>query len=655
MFLAFSLIWMCLGGPLAAQAPRTFTLSVDTQQPIATIQPNMYGIFFEDINFGADGGLYAELIKNRSFEFENPLVGWIPFGRVTIETQNPCFEKNPHYVRLQTTPESVRTTGTGLSNEGFRGIGLQEGKVYTLSFYARSNAGKAVVQVQAVDAQNNSRVTVEVPVTSAEWERYTANVTSDVTDAHAQLRLRLLQGEDVCLDHISLFPQDTWKQRPQGMRADLAQTLSDLHPGVFRFPGGCIVEGTTEATRYQWKNTVGPVENRPFNLNRWYYTFDYKFFPDYYQSYGLGFFEYFQLCEDFGADALPVLNCGMMCQYQDGPAVPLDRLQPYVDDALDLIAFANDPADTHWGSVRAQMGHPEPFGLKMIAIGNEQWGPGYPERLAVFVKAIRAKYPDIKIIGSSGPSAAGDKFDYLWPEMKRLEVDLVDEHYYMAPEWFFANAGRYDTYDRKGPKVFAGEFAAHDYPQGKANTFYAALSEAAFMTGLERNADVVHLATYAPLLAHKEAWQWNPDLIWFDNFSVVRTVNYYVQQLYAHYRGTHALATTCDGSDLRGENGLYATSCLDKDNNRLIVKMVNAHPEACNVNLQCLLGKGRKAYVPASEGSLITLQSSDLTAQNTFENPDLLVPVTRPLSVPGGDLTLSLAGYSFTVIVIPLK
>jgi len=482
------------------------------------------------------------------------------------------------------------------------------------------------------------------------WRKYPATVGSSFTDEHGRLRVRLVTQGSVCLDHISLFPVNTWKGRENGMRSDIAQALNDLKPGVFRFPGGCIVEGTTLETRYQWKNTVGAVEDRPLNINRWFYTLFDRLFPDYFQSYGLGFYEYFQLCEDFGADALPVLNCGMACQFQDGPCVPLDQLHSYIEDALDLIEFANGPSDSRWGKLRAQMGHPEPFGLKMLAIGNEQWGPEYPARLMPFVKAVREKYPEILIIGSAGPYAGGELFEEMWPEMRRIGVDLVDEHYYLTPEWFLANAGRYDSYDRQGPKVFAGEFAAHDRKQGNANTFLSALAEAAFMTGLERTADVVRLATYAPLLAHKEAWQWNPDLIWFDNLSVVKTPNYYVQQLYAQYKGTNALQTSCNISDLRGSNGLYATSAIDKEKGRIIVKIVNSLPGSKEVTVDLT----NTQYTLSSRAEVITLQSDDLTAVNTFEAPETIMPKKGAAALNGNRLRITLRGQSFSVIVLSI-
>ncbi len=619
------------------------TMTVDLSKPVAKIQPTMYGIFFEDINFGADGGLYAELIKNRSFEFPQPFVGWVPFGNVSIATANPCFNRNPHYVQVI---NDGRRTGSGLDNEGFKGIGLKAGADYRFSIYARTPENKPMkLSVEFVNSDNDNPMKKEIEITGNEWKKTVVILKSPFTDAHSRLRIVLNTAGTVDLDHISLFPVDTWKHRKNGMRADLAQALYDLHPGVFRFPGGCIIEGNTLATRYQWKNSVGPVENRPLNENRWNYTFKHKRFPDYFQSYGMGFYEYFLLSEDIGAEPLPVVSCGLACQYESKELVPLNQLSPYVQDALDLIEFANGDATTKWGKVRAEMGHPQPFHLKMIGIGNEQWGKIYPERLEVFVKAIRAKYPDIKIVGTSGPSAGGEKFDYLWPEMRRIGVDLVDEHYYMSPAWFFANAGRYDNYDRKGPKVFAGEYAAHDLSAHEANNFLSALSEAAFMTGLERNADVVHLATYAPLFAHVDAWQWRPDMIWFDNLRMMHTPNYYVQQMYGMNKGTEVLSLTQNGKAVEGQDSLYATAALDAPTGEVIVKLVNNHSTPTNVQLQF---KGLKKQILHS-GSCTYLQSDNLEAVNTLSQ-ETVVPRIRPVTINGDNsLAVELAPYSFEV------
>lgn len=621
---------------------------VEVQKVGAPIQSTMYGVFFEDINFGADGGLYAELIKNRSFEFENPLGGWIPFGNVAVQAKNPCFDRNPHYVRLSYEKE---LTGSGLDNEGFKGIGIKAGERYDFSLYARTVGNTPIkLRINLVNSQNDLYEAKEIEISGKEWKKYAIALTPEASEAHSRLRITMLTPGTVDLEHISLFPQQTFNNRPNGMRADLAQALKDLKPGVFRFPGGCIVEGTNLATRYQWKHTIGPVENRPININRWNFTFTHKKFPDYYQSYGLGFFEYFQLSEDLDAEPLPVLNCGLSCQYENHDPkenCSVEHLKPYIDDALDLIEFANGPATSKWGKVRADMGHPASFGLKFIAIGNEQWGSLYPERLEPFIEAIRAKYPDIQIIGSSGPQSEGEDFDYLWPEMKRLKVDLVDEHFYRSPEWFLAGAKRYDSYDRQGPKVFAGEYACH--PANRENSFLTALCEAAFMTGLERNADVVHLCTYAPLFAHVDAWQWRPDLIWFDNLSLVKTPNYYVQQLYGHHAGTNVLPLTLQNEPVTGQSDLYATAAIDKNTNDLIIKIANTgiQHRKVKLNLNGLSGGKHK-------GTLTTLHSSDLEAKNTLCNPSVIVPIASDIEIESPETEVTLKPLSFSVYRIKL-
>ena len=504
------------------------------------------------------------------------------------------------------------------------------------------------LKIEMVSDKNDIIESKEVSINSKSWNKYMITFAPMQTCSKSSIRITMLTTGVLDIEHISLFPQETFNNRSNGLRKDLAMALKDLKPGVFRFPGGCIVEGTDLSTRYQWKNTIGPVENRPININRWNYTFSHKKFPDYYQSYGLGFYEYFVLSEDIGAEPLPVLNCGLSCQYENNDPnqnCPVDKLEPYIEDALDLIEFANGPITSTWGKIRADMGHPAPFNLKMVAIGNEQWGALYTERLEPFVKAIRAKYPNIKIIGSSGPQAEGKDFDFLWPEMKRIGVDLVDEHYYRSPEWFLSNANRYDSYDRNGPKVFAGEYACH--APDKENSFLTALSEAAFMTGLERNADVVHLCTYAPLFAHKEAWQWRPDLIWFDNLSFVKTPNYYVQQLFGNNAGTHVLALTMNGKAVSGQQNLYATAASDAKDNTLIIKIANTGIDQKKVSF---ILDGLKAGVHAV--ILTHLNSSDLNAKNSFETPDLITPKVVHSYIKDNKMDIALPPLSFTILRI---
>lgn len=620
---------------------------VNTKKLGASIQPTMYGIFFEDINFGADGGLYAEMVENRSFEFPQQFMGWNTYGKVALSDVNPAFSRNPHYVTLSYSGH--REKHTGIENHGFFGMGLKKGLDYNFSVYARS-AGTAKIRVELLGANNEVLVKKSIEISGNEWKKYTATLTAPKTDAKGFMRIFLEGNTSVDLDHVSLFPSDNWN----GLRTDLVKDLKDLHPGVFRFPGGCIVEGTDLDSRYQWKNSVGQVENRPLNENRWNYTFAHRMFPNYYQTYGLGFYEFFLLSEEIGAQALPVLNVGLSCQYQNDDKdsaqvhVAISDLDPYIQDALDLIEFANGSTDTQWGKLRADMGHPEPFNLKQIGIGNEQWGSLYPTRLAKFIKAIRAKYPKMKIVGSSGPSADGKDFDYGWKEMKRLKVDLVDEHYYRDQDWFLNNVARYDSYDRKGPKVFAGEYACHvkehaaDFPEAK-NVFEAALCEAATMTGFERNADVVQMATYAPLFAHEEGWQWRPDLIWMDNLSTVRTPNYYVQQLYACNAGSHVLSLTEDKKAVTGQDGLCATAVYDQATKGYIVKIVNTSNEAKQVEITF---KGVKSL---SEGTVTTLHADRMDAANTVRNKNVVVPQTAKIQAEGNVLKATVPAKTFAV------
>ncbi|WP_320979887.1 MULTISPECIES: alpha-L-arabinofuranosidase C-terminal domain-containing protein [Bacteroides] len=633
---------------------QTNELVIQTKKLGAEIQPTMYGLFFEDINYAADGGLYAELVKNRSFEFPQHLMGWNTYGKVTLMDDGP-FERNPHYVRLSNPGHGHKHTG--LDNEGFFGIGVKKGEEYRFSVWARLPQGstKETLRIELVDTKSMGErqafAAENLTIDSNEWKKYQVILKPGITHPKSVLRIFLTSKGTVDLEHVSLFPVNTWKGHENGLRKDLAQALADIHPGVFRFPGGCIVEGTDLDTRYDWKKSVGPVENRPLNENRWQYTFTHRFFPDYYQSYGLGFYEYFLLSEEMGAAPLPILNCGLSCQYQNNDSkahVAVCDLDSYIQDALDLIEFANGDVNTTWGKVRADMGHPAPFNLQFIGIGNEQWGKEYPERLEPFIKAIRKAHPEIKIVGSSGPNSEGKEFDYLWPEMKRLKADLVDEHFYRPESWFLTQGARYDNYDRKGPKVFAGEYACHGKGK-KWNHYHAALLEAAFMTGLERNADIVHMATYAPLFAHVEGWQWRPDMIWFDNLNSVRTTSYYVQQLFAHNKGTNVLPLTMNKKKVtgaEGQNGLFASAVYDKDKNELIVKVVNTSATAQPISLNF---EGLKKQDVLSDGRCIKLHSLDLDKDNTLEQPSAITPQETPVSIEGNVFVTELEPTTFAV------
>ena len=651
----------------AGMTAQTHTLDVNTSKVGGPIPSTMYGIFFEDINYAADGGLYGELVKNRSFEFPNNFAGWDISGKVTLKDDGP-FNKNPHYVRL--APSGHSDKHTMIENHGFFGMGVKGGEEYRFSVWARvPNGGTAKLWIDLVDnatmGDDQKLGNGSVEVSGSEWKKYTAILKPNRTFAKAHLRVWGDSKVTTDVEHVSLFPVDTYKRHENGMRKDLAESLEQLHPGVFRFPGGCIVEGTDLATRYQWKNSVGPVENRPLNENRWHYTFTHRYFPDYFQSYGLGFFEYFQLSEEIGAEPLPVVSVGLSCEFQNGSNrsdahVPVDQLQPYIDDVLDLIEFANgDPAKNQWAKLRADMGHPAPFNLKYVGIGNEQWGEIYPENLKPFVEQVRKKYPNIKIVGTSGPDSEGQQFEYLWPEMRKIGADLVDEHFYRNEEWFLGTpdakkrwgncgANRYDSYPRKGPKVFAGEYACHGAGK-KWNHFNAALMEAAFMTGLERNADVVEMATYAPLFAHVEGWQWRPDAIWYDNLRKFNSCAYYVQQLYSLNKGTNMLTLTMNGKPVAGnpdQDGLFASAVYDKDSDEVIVKVINTSDKAQEVTLNL---KGMKG---THNAQLIFFHSDNLTAENTLEEPEKIIPQTMSITVNAPAQNVSVPARTFCIYKI---
>jgi alpha-N-arabinofuranosidase len=635
------------------------TLKVDITKTITKIQPTMFGLFFEDINFAADGGLYAEMIKNRSFEFDKPLMGWEQPNtkRSSLNMQSGAAttmkvlenKTNPNFCRILVNDAK----GYAIINEGFRGMGVKKEAKYNLSLKAANHDGniKKII-IQFIDKDKKVIGETSIVPTSDEWKNYSAQFTATQTEAKAKLKITFEGTGTIDLDMISLFPEDTWKKRKNGLREDIVQLLYDMKPGFLRFPGGCIVEGRTLADRYQWKKSVGEVENRRTMINRWNMEFSHKQTPDYFQSFGLGFYEYFQLSEDIGATPLPILSCGMACQYNTGELAPIEELDPYIQDALDLIEFANGAESTSWGKLRADMGHPKPFSLKYIGVGNEQWGPDYIERYKIFEKAIKSKYPNIIIVSGSGPSPDGEHFEYGMAELKKLNAELIDEHYYKSPQWFRENATRYDQYDRKGPKIFAGEYAAQSVSGANSNNrnnWECAFSEAAFMTGLERNAEVVNLTSYAPLMAHEDAWQWTPDMIWFNNLEAYGSANYYVQKMFSTNKGTDLLAITKDGKPLIGQNNLYASAVKDINAKEVIVKLVNTSSTQHEVKIDL---KGSKL---ASQGTVITLTSPNLQDENTFTEPKKISPKESEFKLKGVEAKMNLPAYSVTVLRLKMR
>jgi len=649
-FLATAIVLFFVGG-LSGFAAATITVHAD--QPGAKINPAMWGIFFEDINFGADGGLYAELVKNRGFEFPDALMGWIinraqlAKGEVTVRDEAPFNSKNPHYVHVH----SEGTGLFGLSNEGFRGMGVKAGEAYDFSAQIRGVEGTPDLKIQLYGGDGTLLDSVDLKNFSGDWQKYTATLHPKDTDPKARLAV-LLEGKGTLdLDFVSLFPVNTWKHRSGGLRADMVQALADLHPGFMRFPGGCIVEGPWLDGRYQWKKTIGPVEERSLLFNRWNTEFVHRPTPDYYQSFGLGFFEFFQLCEDIGASPLPILNCGMACEFNSGELCPLEKLQPYIQDTLDLIEFANGDTNTVWGAQRAALGHPEPFHLKMLGVGNEQWGEQYFERYAKFAAAIKEKYPDIQLISASGPDPAGDRFNLAWKRLRELHADIIDEHCYAKPEWFFNNTHRYDRYDRTGPKVFMGEYAAQSVgvvSTKNRNNLETALAEAAYLTGLERNADVVRMASYAPLFANTEAWQWTPDLIWVDSLNVTRTPNYFVQQMFSCNRGDEVLPLEISG--VENTNSIYASAVKDEVAGEIILKLVNAGAQPCRLKIQVADGKKK-----SGDAVFAVLAAAELSAENPAGKPLKVVPQNGVVPLNRGGLEHLFPARSLTVIRIPAK
>ncbi len=658
---------------VAADIPARLT--IDAGAPGHAVSPLLHGIFFEDINYGADGGLYAELVQNRSFEHAESLYAWGTVNRggdgdVKIESDAPLNPKNPHYAHL-----TIRTPGKGfgIANYGYGGIAVKAGDDYLVSLRAIvSEDFRGALRVVLEDETGRPLGECKFETFKQQpsvWEKFDGRIKSSGTALHARLVVLATAAGGVSLDMISLFPAHTFKDRPNGVRADLAQMLADLKPAFMRFPGGCIVEGMDLPNRYQWKDTIGDIAARPENWNRWQDALRDRTAPQYYQTYGLGFFEFFQLCEDLGCAPVPILNCGMACQYQSKQLVPTDALDPFVQDALDLIEFANGAADSPWGARRAAMGHPAPFGLKMVGVGNEQWGEEYFARYQIIQAAIKAKHPEIAIVTGAGPGVDDASWKLAWDKFRGgTPADIVDEHYYRPPQWFLENATRYDAQPRTGPKVFAGEFAAHD--RASRATLRAAIAEAAFMTGLVRNSDLVAMSSYAPLFAKAGATQWQPDLIWFDNTRVYGTASYHVQALFARNRPDTVLPVAIEGERVKlaplpdREISTYGAAPLppyhpeslppvfavagrDDRAHEIVVFLVNpyAEPRATTIKV-----RGVKL---AAEARTLVLTGASADDANSFEEPRKIAPHEETMATTASGFARLLAPNSLTVIRWP--
>ncbi len=662
------ILFILTAAEITAQSPVAFTIQTD--KTIANISPTMWGIFFEDINLGADGGIYAELIKNRSFEFTKPLMGWKKLQSQAAAALNPYYDyiqsnffiinrqdkniANPRFLRVKVNNKT--NDSLGLQNEGFRGMGIKKGLRYDFSVLYKQPTGNIKMHLELISENGETigKGIFTAKQTGEKWQKGETSFSATATDSKAKLNIWFEGTGVIDLDMISLFPSDTWKGRKGGMRNDMIQLLADMKPGFIRFPGGCIVEGNNLAQRYQWKNTIGAIEDRQLIINRWNQEIANRPTPDYFQTFGLGFYEYFQLAEDIGAAPLPIINCGMACQFNTGEIVPLNQLDPYVQDALDLIEFANGNANTNWGKVRAKLGHPRPFNLQMIGIGNENWGPQYIERLSVFQKIINKKYPAIKLVGSTGVFD-GEPFNYLNTTMRKMKIDFIDEHYYNRPEWFLKNATRYDSYDRSSvSKVFAGEYAGqsdHVVSIDNKNNWRTAIAEAAFMTGLERNADVVEMASYAPLFAHVDGWQWTPNLIWVDNLRSYGTPNYQVQKLFSTNKGTQVLPMLYkNNAPATGQDSLYASATIDKNTNELIIKIINTIGKNQTVDINLVGNK-----IAGGKATMMVLQNDNLDAENSLNNQAVIAPTEQSIDIKGQTIAVTLMTYSFSVVKVKLQ
>ncbi len=635
----------------------------------SSINEGMFGLFFEDINYALDGGLHAEMIENRSFEFYDcggskynwykrfdGGYGWkcSTGADIRIEAARPQNPVNPHYLVF-----NARSEGDFFTNKAYDGIFMKAGAEYAVSFYARSEKDSAAFRVEIRDGLNGRAFcSRKALVSGSEWKKYELRLVSEEEVRYGAFCIVAEEAGICCFDFVSMKPADALFGV---FRRDLADALKELKPGFLRFPGGCIVEGNTLDNMYKWKLSVGEPETRKANWNRWavHENNGHGPFSHYNQTLGVGYYEYFLLCEYIGAKPLPVCNVGMACQYESIERFELedDIFNCFVQDALDLIEFANGGKDTKWGGLRASMGHPEPFNLELLGIGNEQWQTPesrFFERYEIFEKAVHGACPGIRLIGSAGPDVTSDHYTDAWKFYREAAAGrgegepefayAIDEHYYVSPDWMLSNNCFYDDYPRN-IGVFAGEYAAHVGRGSRTperNCIAAAVAEAAFMTGLERNADVVRLASYAPLFAREGYVQWAPDMIWFDDNTVCRTPNYYVQKMFSCGTGSEELVV--EGLEELRENRVFASASRDPESGKIYVKLVNASDRAFEVPLKFDMTVSR------ADKAAMTVLSGRPDAYNSVRNPEAVTPKTSTADISGSSLKLD--GMSVVLLEI---
>lgn len=648
--------------PHASADPAPLQLQVDVAAPGKPISPELFGIFFEDLNYAADGGLYAELLQNRSFEYSaTEQASWGPFsfwelvkngggqGDLGLGDARPVHVKNPHYLLLNVLEAGE---GVGIANRGFDRIPVEAGHGYEASFWAyQTYMGRkwggpgadqhkpmpVTVRLEAKDGRVLAEAKLEVA--GRTWAKHTASLAPSASEPEARFVLLAQAQGGLALDMVSLFPRDTFRDRANGLRRDLAQTVADLRPKFMRFPGGCLVHGPGVRHYYDWKKSVGPVEEREAQRNSW----------GYHQTFGLGYYEFFSYCEDMHAAPVPVVTAGVCCQHAgDSPGrgqegLPMAEMPAYIQDVLDLIEWANGPATSKWGAVRAAAGHPTPFGLKYLGVGNEDAiTPEFETRFQMIYDVLKAKHPEITVIGTVGPFHSGEDFDKGWAFARKLNLPMVDEHYYVSPDWFWENLHRYDSYDRHGPKVYVGEYAAHE--KDRRNTLRTALAEAAYLTSLERNGDIVHLASYAPMLSRRGHTQWTPDMIYYTADQVFPSINYQVQRLFSTNSGDRFLAIS---SDARPAKERVAFSAVRHSRSGdTIIKLVNG--EAAPVTAKIAL-TGLAAGEHSLTATVLAHASAD--SANVDEQPPAVLPVTEQLTT-GATIERVLPPNSVTVLRI---
>lgn len=627
---------------LGIVAPSNAQSQIVNKGKAKKISTDLFGLFFEDINYAADGGLYAELIQNRSFEYGpadnrqwQPLSFWeyitpgFSYGNLTIATDAPVHHNNPHYVVLtaehvgtvpegaaaKSLPASITSSrpGVGIKNPGFGNMVIKKGEAYDFSMFAQLLSEAAVdVYVSLQDTKGKVLAEKKLSVDKNGWNKYAATLEASENCDSSQLVLLAVSKGKLALDVLSLFPKNTFKDRANGLRADLAQLLADMKPAFIRFPGGCLSHGDGLGNMYRWKNTIGPIEQRIEQKNIW----------GYHQTAGLGYYEYFQFCEDIGAKPLPVLPAAVSCQNSGGTwriggtgqcALPLENMQEYIQEVLDLVEWANGPVTSTWGAKRAAAGHAAPFNLQYIGIGNEdKITPEFEQRFTMIFEAVKAKHPEITIVGTSGPFHSGEDYDKGWKVANNLNVPVVDEHYYVQPDWLIKNQYRYDGYKRNAGKVYLGEYASW------GNRLENAIAEAVYMTGLERNGDVVSMASYAPLFAKNNFTQWKTDMIFFDNDSYYLTPNYYVQKMFSVNKGDFYVDKVITKNNA---DSSIAGSCLyDSKTGDIIIKLVNAakSENKANINLA--------AFQKVNTDAEVTQLTGTAEAANSFANKKAITP-----------------------------